>query len=457
MELKGKRLLVLGGTNNANDIHDFAEREGIKIVVAGSYFSTEIEEIADEKYYVDIYDTEQLKKVIKEHNIDGIFCGGNEDIISRVIDVAEEMGYPFYSSRILWDTLMNKKRFKEACIEYNVPTVNGYSVDEHDLYKSARELPYPVVVKPVDNSGSTGVRKCCNVDEFIEFYNNAKELSKSNEAIVEDYIEGDNIIVYYTFVDGNVTLSSMADKYMRGNSCEFNPLAEVHAYPSRHLPAYVKDVDAQMRNMLLGLGIKNGITSMQGFVREGRFYFFEMGYRLGGTAQYRYTAKLNNINSLHMMMAYALTGKMTGYVQGNDNAFFDKPCCTLTLMSKGGKVGKIIGLEEARKKQGVIYIENRYKEGDTIKVTGNVSQFHFRAYLVGKTIEDVKNLISYIQSTIKAYDEKGESMLITDFDVNRLDFGDVKFARGGYRVIVILPFLTALDNNQGSKMLGRAA
>ena len=170
---------------------------------------------------------------------------------------------------------------------------------------------------------------------------------------------------------------------------------------------------------------------MQGFVREGRFYFFEMGYRLGGTAQYRYTAKLNNINSLHMMMAYALTGKMTGYVQGNDNAFFDKPCCTLTLMSKGGKVGKIIGLEEARKTPGVIYIENRYKEGDVIKATRNISQFHFRAYLVGETVDDVKKLISYIQSTIKAYDEKGESMLITDFDVNRLDFGDAEFVRGG--------------------------
>lgn len=426
MELRGKRLLVLGGSNNANDIHEFAEKEGVVIVTAGSYFSPEIEQIADEKYYVDIYNKEELKKVIKANNIDGIFVGGNEDIISRVIDIADELGYPFYSSRELWDTLMNKVKFKEACLEYNVPVTKNYTIDELDLKHSAMKLPYPVVVKPVDNSGSTGVKKCNNPEEFIENYNKAKELSKTDKAIVEEYIEGDNIIVYYTFVDGNVTLSSMADKYMRGNAHDFNPLAEVHAYPSRHLSNYIENVDTQMRNMLLGLGIKNGITSMQGFVKDGKFYFFEMGYRLGGTAQYRYTAELNNINSLHMMMAFALTGKMLGYDQRNDNARFSKLCCTLTLMSKGGKVGKIVGLEEARKKDGVIYIENRYKVGETIKATGNVGQFHFRAYLVEDTLDDMKKLIQYIQSTIKAYDENGEPMLITNFDVNRLNFGSMK-------------------------------
>jgi len=427
MNLQGKRLLVLGGTNNANDIHAFAEKEGVRIIVAGSYFSQEIEEIADEKYYVDIYDPEQIKKVVKEDRIDGIFVGGNENIISRVIDVADELNMPFYSSRELWDRLMNKVKFKNACRQYGVPTVKDYGIDENDLEGTAGELPYPVVIKPVDNSGSTGVVKCDRAEDFIKLYTQAKSLSKTGCATVEEYIEGDNIIVYYTFVDGNVTISSMADKYMRGNASDFNPLAEVHAYPSRHLPLYMETVDRQMREMLLGLGIRNGITSMQGFVKDGRFAFFEMGYRLGGTAQYRYTDALNHINSLHMMMAFALTGRMDGCDQKNDCAAFSKPCCTLSLMSKGGTVSRIEGLEEARKKKGVLHIENRYKIGDTIKATRNVGQFHFRAYLIGDTLDEVKALIDFVQSTIKAYDDHGESMLITHFDVNKLDFGPNRF------------------------------
>ena len=427
MDLRGKRLLVLGGTNNANDINAFAEREGITIIVAGSYFSQEIEEIADEKYYVDIYDPEQIKKVVRENRIDGIFVGGNENIISRVIDVADELGLPFYSSRRLWDTLMNKVKFKESCRQYGVPTVIDYQIDENDLEGSASKLPYPVVIKPVDNSGSTAVVKCDKIEDFFDMYKTAKEFSKTGKATVEEYIEGDNIIVYYTFVDGKATISSMADKYMRGDSSDFNPLAEVHAYPSRHLPLYLATVDKKMREMLLGLGIKNGVTSMQGFVKDGRFAFFEMGYRLGGTAQYRYTEYVNNINSMHMMMAFALTGKMDGYDQNNDNASFSKPCCTLTLMSKGGTVGKIEGLDEARSRKGVIHIENRYKVGETIKATRNVGQFHFRAYLVGDTIDEVKELIDFVQNTIKAYDENGDDMLITHFDVDKLNFGDNKF------------------------------
>lgn len=421
---EGKRLLVLGCSNNANDISAFAERTGIRIIIAGSYFSKEMLEIADEAYYVDIYDSRMIVDTVRNRNIDGVFVGGNENIISSVIDAMEELHMPFYSSRELWDTLMNKVKFKEACRKHGVPTVEDYIVDEENIEEMAETLPYPVVIKPVDNSGSTGVAKCERKEDFAQMYSRAKGLSKTGKATVEEYIEGDNIIVYYTFSDGQVSLSSMADKYMRGNKHDFNPLAEAHSYPSRHLSKYIENVDENMRRMLLELGIKNGITSMQGFVSGDRFAFFEMGYRLGGTAQYRYTNYVNGMNSLDMMLSYALTGKMDGYDRKKDNAAFRYPCCTITLMSKGGVVGKIEGLEEARKKEGVIWVENRYNEGDTIKITKTVSQFHIRAYLVGKTVDEVKALIRFIQETIKVYDASGNNMLEADFNVDRLDYGD---------------------------------
>ena len=77
--LKGKRLLVLGGTNNAPDIAKFGKDNGVTIVVAGLYFSNEILEIADESYIIDILSRTELEQIVKEKNIDGIFVGGNED------------------------------------------------------------------------------------------------------------------------------------------------------------------------------------------------------------------------------------------------------------------------------------------------------------------------------------------------------------------------------------------
>lgn len=425
--LNGKRLLVLGGTNNAPDIASFGKENGVTIVVAGLYFSKEILEIADESYVIDILDRAQLESIVKEKNIDGIFVGGNEDIISCTIDVCEKLGLPFYSSRTVWDNAMNKRVFKKTCRENGVPTMEDYAIDESDLAASAEGLQYPVVIKPVDCCGSNGVMKCESAAEFPGLYNYAKSCSRTGGVTVEEFDDGFEICVYYTFVDGNPTISSMADKYVRGNVNSFIPLSEIYAYPSQYLPQYLKEVDANMRKMLIALGIRNGITSMQGFYKDGKFKFFEMGFRLGGTAQYRYTEHINGINSLHMMMAYALTGKMGDCDQSTDTAAFHKPCCTLTLLSKGGTVARIEGLEEARAYPGVLYIENRYKVGDTIKASRTVSQFHVRIYIVADSEKEMKEKIEHLQTSIQAYDTEGEPMLITHFDTDKLSFGDNVF------------------------------
>ena len=211
-----------------------------------------------------------MANLIKEKNIDGVFVGGNENIISAAIDVTEKLGLPFYSSRQLWDTLMNTRLFKQACRRYGVPTMMDFEIDENDLEGSAKRLEYPVVIKPVDNCGSTGVMKCEKAEDFVELYQFAKSNSRTGEVTVEEFNDGFEICTYYTFVDGKVTTSSMADKYVRGNVNSFIPLAEIYAYPSQHLPLFMEKIDKNMREMLLGLGIKNGITSMQGFYKDGK-------------------------------------------------------------------------------------------------------------------------------------------------------------------------------------------
>ena len=458
MNLKGKRLLVLGGTNNAPDIRSFADKEQVVLVFAGQKFSEEILAIADETHVCNILDRTQLETLVFDQKIDGIFVGGNEDIISCAIDVCEKLNMPFYSSRTLWDTLMNKRTFKQACRQYGVPTMEDYAIDESDLAAAARSLPYPVVIKPVDNCGSAGVMKCERAEDFEELYLFAKSKSHSGQVTVEEFNDGFEICVYYTFADGKVSISSMADKYVRGNVNSFIPLSEIYAYPSQHLPLFLEKIDKNMRSMLLSLGIKNGITSMQGFYKDGTIKFFEMGYRLGGTAQYRYTEHINDINSLHMMMAYALTGKMGDCDLSKDNAAFHKPCCTLTLMSKGGTVARIEGLEEAWQEPGVLHIENRYKVGDTIQASRTISQFHVRLYITADSEAEMKERIQRLQTMIQAYDTNGEPMLITRFDTNKLSFGDNQFgspfAYKGKRLLILGGTVSSYDLIKLAKEMG---
>ena len=85
--------------------------------------------------------------------------------------------------------------------------------------------------------------------------------------------------------------------------------------------------------------------------------------------------------------------------------------------------------EQARKEKGVLYIENRYKVGDTIKVSRTISQFHIRMYIVADNEAEMKEKIERLQTSVQAYDINGEPMLITHFDTNKLSFGDNDFSR----------------------------
>lgn len=427
LNLLGKRLLVLGGSNNALDIRRYCDETGVILLAAGRPVAGRMAEVADETFEADIYNEEEVLNVTIKSKADGIFVCGNENVISCVINVTQKLNLPFYADRGVWDCVMNKRFFKQTCKTHGVPTMEDYFIDESNLELSASKLEYPVVIKPVDNCGSNGVMKCETASDFPMLYMFAKENSRTRQVTVENFIDGFEIVVYYTFCDGNVSLSSMGDKYVRGDSNNFIPLSEIYAYPSQYLTKYIQEVDTNMRSMLLDMGIRNGITSMQGFVSDGKFYFFEMGYRLGGTAQYRYTEHINGINSFFMMMNLALTGQMSGYDQSLDNAEFHKPCCTLTLMSKGGTIAKIEGIDEAKLLPEVIYLENRYNVGETIKNTRTVSQFHIRLFLVANTVCRMREVINYLQDVIRVYDINGESMLITHFDTNKLVFNSQLF------------------------------
>jgi hypothetical protein len=89
-------------------------------------------------------------------------------------------------------------------------------------------------------------------------------------------------------------------------------------------------------------------------------------------------------------------------------------------MSKGGLVGKILGLEDILKKKNLIAVEKRYDVGDYIEKSGTAHQTHLQFLLVEDTIQDLKSSIRDIQDTVKVMDDKGNDMLIAPFDIDRI-------------------------------------
>ncbi len=124
---------------------------------------------------------------------------------------------------------------------------------------------------------------------------------------------------------------------------------------------------------------------------------------------------------MEMLVNYALTGEMGGYDLSLDNPKYNKFCCVLEFVSKGGIVGKIIGLEEIGSKQSLIAVEKMYNIGDYIEKSGTLKQTLMKFFLFEDTLKALKNSIIQIQDTVKVLDDMGKNMLLPPFDINKIN------------------------------------
>ena len=135
------------------------------------------------------------------------------------------------------------------------------------------------------------------------------------------------------------------------------------------------------------------------------------------------TAKTEGINSVEMMVNFALKGKMNEIsIKRNVNPNFKEWGCNISFLAKPGKIVKITGIEEVSSFPGIIDVIPTYQEGDIIPATalGTLEQIIVRVFAIAETKQELAATIEKIHNTIKVYSEDEESMLMQTFDTREL-------------------------------------
>ena len=94
--VKGKKLLVLGGTAASYDLVRQAKEMGAYTVVVDDRPTGVAKEIADEAAIISTTDIDALAAFVKEKNIDGVFCSPSEFQIRNTMQVCKKLGLPFW-------------------------------------------------------------------------------------------------------------------------------------------------------------------------------------------------------------------------------------------------------------------------------------------------------------------------------------------------------------------------
>lgn len=208
--LKGMRLLVMGGMRISCEIIQKAQELGVIVGVAdyNTVADSPGKQIANEHYEVNITDVDAVVELIKKEKFDGVFVGFNDMLLPYYAEICSKANLHCYGTKEQFDILINKDKYKSLCREFNVPTIEEYSIGDSTI-------EYPVLVKPCDSSGSRGITICHNAEELKVAYDKALNASKSKRALIERYMDGREVTVFWVFKTENTILQVLPIDMLR--------------------------------------------------------------------------------------------------------------------------------------------------------------------------------------------------------------------------------------------------
>jgi len=421
-----KRLLVLGGTSASLDLVKNAKDMGIYTIVTDDNDTGVAKEIADEVAKVSTADIEGLIDLIKEKKADGVFCGPSEFNLRNVIRVAEITGLPCYTDMEVWDRCANKDIFKSYCRKYGVDCTPEYSIDKNTPFDELLLIDYPIIIKPVDGCSSAGISVCKCAKEVLDALDKAYLASKSKKIIAEKFIQngGEIFSVRYMLRDGEAYPYFMMDTYVAD---PVNRKSLISAYthaPSKYAAYYLENMDASVRKMLKGMGLKNGTAFIQSLPCDGKIYFHEMGYRLSGGMIFKLTEPLANVHDMKMMLRFSVGGEIItdDEITNIDIGLGGRIGCQLMMPLDSGIIASIDGVEDIKKQEEVVDYIQYYRIGDTVepRFIGTLGQHFCRITFIVHSQSEAIDAIHRFNDMLRVYDVNGKRMNNMQFDSTRL-------------------------------------
>ncbi|MDP3387192.1 MAG: ATP-grasp domain-containing protein [Eubacteriales bacterium] len=426
MDIRGKKLLILGGNRISCEIIKAAKKLGVYVVVTDYLENSPGKKIADESYMISTTDVEGVVNLIKCEQIDGILTGFIDSMLLYYNEISKKAGIPCYGTYEQFQIATDKQKFKRYCRRFDIPVVDEYHIEFPFIRKDLERIEYPVLIKPVDNSGARGIFICNNADELMEKYPVSISFSKTKQVIIERYMISEEVTIFYLIQNGDIVLSSMADRHVKNSQGGTIPLPVAYTFPSKWLIKYQNDTNNKVVEMFKSMGLKNGMVFIQSFIEDSKCIFYEMGFRLTGSLEFKIIEKLNGLNPMEMMINHALTGKMCDQdIKSIINPNYSKFGFNITFLARPGQIDKIDGIEDVKVLDNVIDVVMAYDKGETIldDAQGTLKQVIIRVLGVADTNSEMIDLMDRVHGLIHVYSEDGEDMLLDVLDTTSLRNG----------------------------------
>lgn len=335
-------------------------------------------------------DYEGTLSVAKKYNVSAIVTAATDKPLVMMARIAKELNLPFYSVETAeWST--DKFQMKQRFIEGGVPCAQGRLIHSAE---EAKDLYFPVICKPRDNSGSRGVKLCRDLQELQQCIDEALQYSKLDTVLVEEFIEGCEFSIESLHYDGITEVIQFTEK----KTTEFPYNVELgHKQPANLTDEQKNSIREIIAKIGSALKFENCPSHTELKVNERGIFVIETSPRLGGDfITSTLTPLSTGINLEDQLLHIALGEKVdttTGRVEkASGVCFFSYP------------EGKVISISDKISEVSswpiISNFDLKLKVGDIINpITSSLNRYG-QFVIAGDSREEVEKMIEEYESKI---------------------------------------------------------
>ena len=340
-----KRLLIIGASVLQLPAILKAKKLGYYVGVADYNPQAVGIAYADEYFNVSTIDIAGVTELALRYRPDGIMTLATDMPMRAVAAACKACGLPGIS----YDTAVkatDKAEMIKAFEAHGVEHPWYYIVDDSEAFaETLRNVTYPCIMKPTDNSGSRGVVLAHSREELEEAYGYSKNESRGGSVMIEEYLQGPEFSVEIMVVDGIPHVLQITDKLTTG-APHFVEMG--HSQPTRQSVAHQEKIRDLAIRACQAVGINCGPAHVELILTKDGPKMVELGARMGGDCITTHLVPLStgiDMVKATIDVACGLTPDIAPTLQ--------KASAIRYFQTSGGILKSVEGVDEAKRVPGI--------------------------------------------------------------------------------------------------------
>ncbi len=365
-------IVSIGAGKNQIPLINACKELGFSIIGIDKNPKAEGFQYCDIKLIESIYNYHDIYLLLKDQlvfdDIAAVVSRSYGDVIKTVAYLCQQFKLPYCDFNSV-ENLIDKSQFRTIAQQNNIKMPYGILLHKKD-FNTLDRLPFPCVMKPPKGHAKQNVML---IDSYLEL-RSYMQSAKHDTVLIEEYIEGDEIIVIGFVHNQKFYIYDISDKILNAKPYFVD---RMHILPSQYYNLYD-------RLQKLGQTIADAFTLqatpllMECIISNDTIYLIEAACEFGGEylADYAIPARLKN-NIFKTFVQAIVTGKV------------DMPAKSSTAAVVKyimGRSGTLVSYSIPKDKN-VIHAEIFAKSGDTLHYPKNNHQRLGVIITKGKTVE----------------------------------------------------------------------